>query len=449
MFDYLHTGCSTKFSTEGENKMKCFNYFRHKARSKGYRSAPELRNPVSKSDGTDLGDGVARSSASAISPRRIGDLYEERAPNLRDFSFSELRIATNNFNRLLKIGEGGFGSVYKGRIKPADGEGEPISVAIKKLNKDGFQGHKQWLAEVQFLGVVEHPNLVKLIGSCAVDGERGIQRLLVYEYMPNKSLEDHLFNRAYPALPWEKRMQIILGAAQGLAYLHEELELQVIFRDFKTSNVLLDENFQPKLSDFGLAREGPTPGRTHVSTAVVGTYGYAAPDYIETGHLTTKSDVWSFGVVLYEILTGRKSLERNCPKEEQKLLDWVKHFPADSKRFSSIIDPRLENQCSLSAARKIAKLADSCLVKSQKDRPTMSQVVQRLKQIIKTTDEGSPSNGSFSSNDNEMNESEKSPRETGLSESATRRFAHLSKLGEHVEGLSKRRFMIMQKAKVS
>uniref|UniRef100_A0A7C9EER4 Protein kinase domain-containing protein n=1 Tax=Opuntia streptacantha TaxID=393608 RepID=A0A7C9EER4_OPUST len=429
--------------------MKCFNYFRHKARSKGYRSAPELRNPVSKSDGTDLGDGVARSSASAISARGISDLYEEKAPNLRVFSFSELRIATNDFNRLLKIGEGGFGSVYKGGITPVDGEGEPISVAIKKLNKDGFQGHKQWLAEVQFLGVVEHPNLVKLIGYCAVDGERGIQRLLVYEYMPNKSLEDHLFNRAYPALPWEKRMQIILGAAQGLAYLHEELEVQVIFRDFKTSNVLLDENFQAKLSDFGLAREGPAPGRTHVSTAVVGTHGYAAPDYIETGHLTAKSDVWSFGVVLYEMLTGRKSMERNRPKEEQTLLDWVKHFPVDSKRFSSIIDPRLENQYSLSAAREIAKLADSCLGKSQKDRPKMSQVVERLKQIINTTDDGSPSNRSCSSNEIETNDYERSPRETGDSGYARRRFEHLAKLGEHVEGLGKRRFMIMQNAKVS
>uniref|UniRef100_A0A2N9GIT8 non-specific serine/threonine protein kinase n=1 Tax=Fagus sylvatica TaxID=28930 RepID=A0A2N9GIT8_FAGSY len=336
-------------------------------------------------------DRVAGSTCSAPSRRGIPQLYEEKAHNLRVFSYSELRNATHDFSRLVKIGEGGFGSVYKGSIKPAEGKGDPIVVAIKRLNKDGLQGHKQWVAEVQFLGVVEHPNLVKLIGYCAVDGERGIQRLLVYEYMPNKSLEHQLFNRAYPSLPWKTRLQIILGAAQGLAYLHEGLEVQVIFRDFKSSNVLLDEDFKPKLSDFGLAREGPMAGRTHVSTAVAGTYGYAAPEYIETGHLTSRSDVWSFGVVLYEILTGRRSTERNLPLAEQKLLEWVKQFPADSKKFILIMDSRLEGQYSSSAARKIAKLADNCLLKNAKDRPTMSQVVERLKQIILQSDKDNTS----------------------------------------------------------
>ncbi|XP_021756437.1 probable serine/threonine-protein kinase PBL19 [Chenopodium quinoa] len=431
--------------------MKCFYYFKEKTRTRGHKSAPELRNPVNKSDnsGTDSGSGVMKSTGSEIFRRGISDLYEEKSPNLRVFSWSELRIATNDFNRKLKIGEGGFGCVYQGKIKPVDGQGDPILVAVKKLNKDGFQGHKQWLAEVQFLGVVEHPNLVKLIGYCAVDGERGIQRLLVYEYMPNKSLEDHLFKKTYPHLPWEKRMQIIIGAAQGLAYLHEELEVQVIFRDFKTSNVLLDENFQAKLSDFGLAREGPTPGSSHVSTAVVGTHGYAAPDYIETGHLSSKSDVWSFGIVLYEILTGRRSLERSLPKPEQQLLSWVKQFPIEGKKFSSIIDPRLEDQYSLSAARKIAKVAESCLVKSYKERPDMSVVVEKLKEIMKTaTDGGSPDKKGSSPVENEAGEPEKG-KDVGVSESARRRFAHLAKLGEQVEGVGKRRFMIMQRAKVS
>ncbi|KAI5594467.1 hypothetical protein BDE02_03G075100 [Populus trichocarpa] len=368
--------------------MKCFYIFKDKSKNmKGKaNSAPELGGQR-KSD-------IPSSSRTAKSlpcPRSIPELYNVSEHNLQVFSFQELREATNGFNRLLKIGEGGFGSVYKGTIRPANGQGDPIVVAIKKLNNHGLQGHKQWLAEVQFLRVVSHPNLVKLIGYCSVDGERGIQRLLVYEYMPNRSLEDHLFNRGLPNLPWRKRLEIILGAAEGLAYLHGGMEVQVIYRDFKSSNVLLDEDFKPKLSDFGLAREGPTGDRTHVSTAVLGTYGYAAPEYVETGHLTSQSDIWSFGVVLYEILTGRRTVERNRPAAEQKLLYWVKQFPVDSSRFSMIIDPRLRNEYSIKAARQIAKLADSCLNKNAKERPAMTQVVASLKQIIQDLEGGSTS----------------------------------------------------------
>ncbi|XP_011014611.1 PREDICTED: probable receptor-like protein kinase At5g47070 isoform X2 [Populus euphratica] len=432
--------------------MKCFQYyFKDKSRSRGQRSAPELkqRSTTKTDDSSCTTDGMINSSCSENSQRGISEMYEEKAHNLRVFSFSELRNATNGFSRLFKIGEGGFGNVYKGSIKPADGEGDPIVVAIKKLNGDGFQGHKQWVTEVQFLGVLEHPNLVKLLGYCAVDGERGIQRLLVYEFMRNKSLDDHLFNKAYPVLPWKTRLQIILGAAQGLAFLHEGLEVQVIYRDFKTSNVLLDEDLKPKLSDFGLAREGPMAGRTHVSTAVVGTYGYAAPDYIETGHLTARSDVWSFGVVLYEILTGRRSLERNRPKVEQKLLEWVKQFPADSKKFGLIMDPRLENQYSMSAARRIARLADSCLLKSAKDRPKMSQVAETLEQIIQDSSEGSPSKNSFEATGNDdLIDSSKKLDHVEASKSWKRRMAHLAKLSEHVDDASRRRFAIMQRAKV-
>ncbi|GMI98249.1 PBS1-like 19 [Hibiscus trionum] len=428
--------------------MKCFHYFKDKSRSKGQRSAPEL----GKSVGFSGPDRITKSSCSGsvASPRSIPELYEAKAPDLRVFSFSELKQATRDFSLQLKIGEGGFGSVYKGTITPADGNGdEPLVVAIKKLNKNGLQGHKQWVAEVQFLGVVEHPNLVKLIGYCAVDGERGIQRLLVYEFMQNKSLEDHLFRRVFPPLSWKTRLHIILGAAQGLAYLHEGLEVQIIYRDVKASNVLLDEKFNPKLSDFGLAREGPMAGRTHVSTAVVGTYGYAAPDYIETGHLTDKSDVWSFGVVLYEILSGRRSLERGRPKAEQKLLDWVKQFPADSKKFSLIMDPRLENQYSTGAAREIAKLADTCLARSQKQRPKMSEVVERLKQIIQVSEEGNAEETESPLEASEIQAGEKEENSNiRVSESWKRRMAHLAKLGEHVEGASRRRLMMLQRAKV-
>ncbi|KAJ6845120.1 putative serine/threonine-protein kinase PBL19 [Iris pallida] len=384
--------------------MACFNLFRTKSKhARGdprpgpAASGPNSNNGLSRSDDSGGGGGgqhTSKSSGSTSSQRSIPAMYEERAHSLRAFELAELRSATNDFHRTLKIGEGGFGGVYKGFVRPAGGTGEKITVAVKRLNPKGLQGHKQWLAEVQFLGVVEHPNLVKLVGYCAEDGERGIQRLLVYEFMRNRSLEDHLFNRAYPCLSWNLRLHIALGAAEGLAYLHEGLEVQVIYRDFKASNVLLDEDFKPKLSDFGLAREGPTAGNTHVSTAVVGTYGYAAPDYIETGHLTTKSDVWSFGVVLYELLAGRRSLERNRPTGEQKLLEWVKQHPADSGRFNMIMDPRLQHQFSDKAAREIAKLADRCLNRQAKERPKMSEVVECLKQAIEIKDTGNRSTSS-------------------------------------------------------
>lgn len=184
----------------------------------------------------------------------------------------------------------------------------------------------------------------------------------------------------------------------------------------------------------------------------MGTYGYAAPDYIETGHLTSKSDVWSFGVVLYEILTGRRSLERNKPKSEQRLLDWVKQYPANSRKFGMIMDPRLESHYSLRAAQDIAKLADCCLLKSAKERPKMSQAVETLKEIIRVSVEEN-NNGSdqnFERVEDSPDEEKKSPRGTEVvSESAKRRLAHLAKLSEHVGGVSRRRFMLMQRAKVT
>ncbi|RWW39791.1 hypothetical protein BHE74_00054842 [Ensete ventricosum] len=410
---------------------------------------------TSRSEDSTTAKQTSKSSGSVSSQKSIPELYEERAHNLRVFELKELRNATNDFSRLLKIGEGGFGSVYKGIVKPPDRKGDGTTVAIKKLNPQGLQVtsprdlpsiyYKDYAFvksfKVQFLGVVEHPNLVKLIGYCSVDSERVLQRMLVYEFMPNKSLEDHLFNRAHPSLPWSSRLQIALGAAEGLAYLHEGMDVQVIYRDFKASNVLLDEEFRPKLSDFGLAREGPSEGHTHVTTAVMGTYGYAAPDYVETGHLTAKSDVWSFGVVLYEILTGRKSMERHRPRTEQKLLDWVKAFPAESGRFSMIMDPRLENKYSLRAAREVAKLADACLAKLARDRPKMSEVAESLKgamQYEELDGQVEPLEGTSPAYPESDDRSK-----TGVA-SARRRMLHLEKLGEKANAVGRRRFVIMK-----
>ncbi|CAM8964429.1 unnamed protein product [Rhodiola kirilowii] len=264
-----------------------------------------------------------------------------------------------------------------------NGRGLKMDIAVKKLNCNCLKGHKEWINEVNLLGVVKHPNLVKLVGYCAEDDERGIQRLLVYELMENKSLEDHLLARGLSPLSWIVRLRIVRDAARGLAYLHEEMEFQLIFRDFKTSNILLDEHFNARLSDFGLARQGPAEGNNHVSTSVVGTIGYTAPEYVQTGRLTTKSDVWSFGVVLYELITGRRAVERNLPRGEQKLLEWVRPYISDSKKFHLIIDPRLEQlEQYTESAQKLSSLANKCLMKNPKSRPKMSEVVEALGDII-------------------------------------------------------------------
>ncbi|XP_058204532.1 serine/threonine-protein kinase PCRK2-like [Rhododendron vialii] len=338
---------------------------------------------------------VASSSRRSESARDFTDSLEfftqPRANNLRVFTFGELKAATRGFSRGMMIGEGGFGCVYRGVVRFSDVDdgncsGSNMDVAVKQLNRNGFQGHKEWINEVNFLGVVKHPNLVKLVGYCAEDDERGIQRLLVYELMYNKSLEDHLFIREVSPLSWMARLRIAQDAARGLAYLHEEMDFQLIFRDLKTSNILLDENFSAKLSDFGLARQGPAAGLSYISaSSVVGTAGYAAPEYIQTGRLTAKSDVWSFGVVLYELITGRRAVEKNMPRNEQKLLDWVRPYVSDSRKFHLIVDPRLEGQYCIKSAQKLASLANKCLAKNAKSRPKMSELVEMLGKIISET----------------------------------------------------------------
>ncbi|GJR77065.1 probable serine/threonine-protein kinase PBL19 [Tanacetum coccineum] len=261
----------------------------------------------------------------------------EKPSNLRVFTIADLKAATKNFCKASKIGEGGFGSVYRGVIKSLEPPFEDIQVAVKYA--DG--GHKEWLTEINVLGVVEHPNLVKLVGYCAEDNVKGTQLLLVYEYMPNQNVRDHLSAKSKTPLSWTMRLKVAQDAARGLTYLHEDMDYQIIFRDFKSSNILLDDHWNAKLSDFGLARLGPQEGRTHISTKFVGTKGYACPEYLATGHLTSKSDVWSYGVFLYELITGRRPLDRNRPQNEQKLLEWVKPY-VDSKNLELIIDSRLE-----------------------------------------------------------------------------------------------------------
>lgn len=313
-------------------------------------------------------------------PRSEGEILQ--SSNVRSFSFSELKTATRNFRPDSVLGEGGFGSVFKGWIdentfapaKPGTG----MVIAVKRLNQEGLQGHKEWLAEVNYLGQLYHPNLVKLIGYCLEDEHR----LLVYEFMPRGSLENHLFRRSsyFQPLSWNLRMKVALGAAKGLAFLHSA-ETKVIYRDFKTSNVLLDSIYNAKLSDFGLAKDGPTGDKSHVSTRVMGTYGYAAPEYLATGHLTTKSDVYSFGVVLLEMLSGRRTIDKNRPSGEHNLIEWAKPYLSNKRKIFRILDNRLDGNYSLGGAQKLAMLALQCLSTEAKFRPSMNQVVSSLEQL--------------------------------------------------------------------
>lgn len=307
--------------------------------------------------------------------------------NLKSFSLSDLKNATKNFRSESMLGEGGFGCVFKGWIdantlSPAK-PGSGMVVAIKKLKSESFQGHKEWLAEVNYLGQLHHENLVKLIGYCCESDNR----LLVYEFMPKGSLENHLFRKGVEPVPWATRMNIAISVARGLSFLHG-LDANVIYRDLKASNILLDSDFNAKLSDFGLARDGPTGDKTHVSTRVMGTRGYAAPEYVATGHLTPKSDVYSFGVVLLELLSGRRALddERHGYVEET-LVEWAKPFLSDSRRIFRIMDTRLGGQYSKKEAQAASALALQCLHIDPRSRPPMVDVLATLEELH-TTKEG-------------------------------------------------------------
>ncbi|GMJ07566.1 PBS1-LIKE 14, RPM1-induced protein kinase [Hibiscus trionum] len=318
------------------------------------------------------------------SPLSVDDLSTSLlGSNLHVFTFPELRLITHNFARCNLLGEGGFGPVYKGFIDDKLRPGlKPQPVAVKALDLDGLQGHREWLAEIIFLGQLRHPHLVKLIGYCYEEDNR----LLVYEYMPRGSLENQLFRRYSATLPWSTRMTIALGAAKGLAFLHEA-DKPVIFRDFKSSNILLDTDYNCKLSDFGLAKDGPQGGETHVTTRVMGTQGYAAPEYIMTGHLTTMSDVYSFGVVLLELLTGKRSVDNSRPGREQSLVEWARPLLRDPKKLDRLIDARLEGQFSNRGAQKVAALAYKCLSHQPKLRPSMGDVVKILDSVQGFEDE--------------------------------------------------------------
>jgi len=302
------------------------------------------------------------------------------------FNFRQLATATKNFRQECLIGEGGFGRVYKGQLDKTG-----LDVAVKQLDRNGLQGNREFLVEVLMLSLLHHENLVNLIGYCA-DGE---QRLLVYEYMPLGSLEDHLLDLAPGKKPldWFTRMKIALQAAKGLEYLHEKANPPVIYRDLKSSNILLDNDFNAKLSDFGLAKLGPVGDKSHVSSRIMGTYGYCAPEYQRTGQLTVKSDVYSFGVVFLELISGRRVIDTTRCTEEQNLVTWAQPVFKDPQRFPELADPLLHGEFPLRALHQAVAIAAMCLQEEQAVRPLMTDVVTALSFLGDNPSAGTVSNG--------------------------------------------------------
>ncbi|KAM7480453.1 hypothetical protein LguiA_028666 [Lonicera macranthoides] len=304
------------------------------------------------------------------------------------FTYEELALATDGFSNTNLLGQGGFGYVHKG-VLPNGKE-----VAIKQLKVGSGQGEREFQAEVEIISRVNHKHLVSLVGYCS----SGAQRILVYEFVPNNTMEFHLHDfhlffinpvsskmnkiaeKGQAPLNWETRMRIALGAAKGLAYLHEDCQPKIIHRDIKAANILLDNNFEGKLADFGLARF-TSDTDTHVSTRVMGTFGYLAPEYALSGKLTDKSDVFSFGVVLLELITGRRPIDKGQFFVDDNIVDWARPLMAqalDDGNFDSVADARLHKNYDSEEMVRMVACAAVCVRHLARRRPRMSQIVRAL-----------------------------------------------------------------------
>ncbi|GMI86410.1 proline-rich extensin-like receptor kinase 4 [Hibiscus trionum] len=289
------------------------------------------------------------------------------ALNKNNFTYQELSIATNGFSQSNLIGQGGFGYVHKGVLP--DGK----EVAIKSLKTGSGQGEREFQSEVEIISRVHHRHLVSLVGYCVA----GAQRMLVYDFVPNKTLEYHLHGKDVPVMDFASRLRIALGSAKGLAYLHEDCHPHIIHRDIKAANILIDNNFEAMVADFGLARLS-TENETHVSTSVMGTFGYLAPEYASSGKLTEKSDVYSFGIMLLELITGKLPIDNTM---EDTLVDWARPLldrAVETGNHVQLVDPRLERDYDHMQMQRMVVCASASVRHSAKRRPKMSQIVRAL-----------------------------------------------------------------------
>ncbi|CAN6710260.1 unnamed protein product [Malus baccata var. baccata] len=330
-----------------------------------------------------LNSNVRVSSVSVPSTRQIeGEILQPF--NLKSFRIDELKKATRNFRIDATLNAARMRRVFKGWIDEnsltatVPGTGMAIAVSFVLFKHEmPLQSRNEWLTEVNRVRQLHNQNLVRLIGYCLEDD----CRLLVYEFMAKGRLDNHLFRRGYfEPLSWNVRMKIALGSAKGLAFLHGD-DANILYRDFKACNILLDSAYNAKLYNFCVSKDGSASYGNHVSTDVMATHGYAAPEYIATGDCTAKCDVYSFGVVLLEMLTGRRAVDKNQPSEEQNLVEWARRYLASKRKVVLIFDDRLEGQYSAGVALGAANLASQCLSIEPRCRPNMDEVVKALEKL--------------------------------------------------------------------